>query len=84
MVSAMTSSGYPLPKDKFLISSNSLLILLSKQILSTECETLNQVNLARLRSKSIPTQTQACGRRLSLYTSYESKRTSFNQYIQWW
>ena len=27
MVSTMTSSGYPLPKNKFLICSNSLLIL---------------------------------------------------------
>ena len=32
MLWTMTSSGYPLPKNKFLIFSNSLLILFSEQI----------------------------------------------------
>ena len=44
MVSTMTSSGYPLPKNKFLICSNSLLILLSEQILRA----LNVRHLIRL------------------------------------
>ena len=44
MVSTMTSSGYPLPKNKFLICSNSLLILLSEQILRD----LNMRHLIRL------------------------------------
>ena len=44
MVLTMTSSGYPLHKNKFLIYSNSFLILLSEQVLRA----LNVKHLIRL------------------------------------
>ena len=59
---------------KFLICSNSLLILLSEQILrALNVRHLIRGNFPRLRSKSIPTQIQASECRLSIYTIYESK-----------
>ena len=51
---------------------------------SSECKTLDQVNLPRFRSKSIPTQILTGECRLSIYTSYKSKQKAFNQYSQEW
>ena len=49
-------------------------------LLSPECETIDQVNLPGLRSKSIPIQIQASERRLYIYISYESKLSYSGSY----
>ena len=96
IVSTITSSGYLISKNKFLICSNSSLILLSEQILRA----LNIRHLIRLTfldlgaNASQQIQTSECRlyiyiyiyiyKYIYIYTSYESKQTSFNQYIQGW
>ena len=51
--------------------------LIQTNLKSPEWETLDQFNLPRRRSKSIPTQIQTGECRFSIYTSYESKRKAF-------
>ena len=52
MVSTITSSGCPLPKNKFLISSNSLLILLSDFHLGWGCRIHQLLVMSALVSPS--------------------------------
>ena len=70
--------------NKFLIFKFAFILVVRTNLKSPEWKTLYQVNLPGHRSKSIPTQIQTGECRLSIYSSNESKRTAFNQYIQEW